>query len=249
MRIAVAGGTGTIGRYVVGAAADAGHDTVVLSRSRGVDVHSGAGLAGALRGAEVVIDVTNPGTMDRQEAGEFFTTVAARLQTTGSRCGVRHIVTVSIVGIDAVTFGYYQAKLDHERAAATGPVPATVMRATQLHEFTAQLVAATRDRFGTAHVFDVPVQPVAARTVGQVLLQVATGDPAGRARDLAGPARGNLVNLARVYAARHAPGTPVEPDRVTMADAAQGALLPGPDARIAGPDFDQWLGTDDAAPQ
>src|SRR5262245_22524966 len=112
MRIAVAGGTGTVGRHVVARAREAGHEVVVLSRSLGVDVARGTGLDEALTGVGAVIDVANPDTIERDRAARFFTDVAGALQRAGARAGVRHIVTLSIVGIEETSFGYYRAKLD-----------------------------------------------------------------------------------------------------------------------------------------
>jgi uncharacterized protein YbjT (DUF2867 family) len=94
-------------------------------------------LAGALNGADAVIDVTHPDTIERVAATEFWTGAAGALQRTGAEQGVRHIVTLSIVGIEKTSFGYYAAKLEHERAAASGPVPSTVLRAIQFHELPA----------------------------------------------------------------------------------------------------------------
>ena len=144
MRIAVAGGTGMVGRHVVACARNAGHEAVVLSRSRGVDVRSGDGLADALRGVEVVIDVMNSVTNKQDRAAKFFTETSASLQRSGAEQGVRHLVTLSIVGIDKIPSGYYAAKREHERAAASGPVPSTVLRATQFHELPAQMISWTR---------------------------------------------------------------------------------------------------------
>jgi uncharacterized protein YbjT (DUF2867 family) len=247
MRIAVAGGTGTVGRHVVAQARKAGHEVAVLSPSAGVDVLTGEGLAGALTGIDVVIDVTNPKTIEQGPATEFWTEVAGALQRTGAGQGVRHIVTLSIVGIDKTSFGYYAAKLEHERAAASGPVPGTVMRATQLHELSAQLIAITR-RDSQASVLDLrPVQPVAARTVGEVLVEVAEAAPGGRATDLAGPQQADLVDLARAFVERRGEGITVYPDADSVAGIPAGALLPGNGARIQGPAFEEWLASDDAA--
>ena len=138
MRLAVAGGTGMVGRHVVEHARRAGHDVVVLSRSEGVDVRSGAGLADALRGVDTIIDVTNAGTTEQGAATGFFTEEADMLQRVGATRGVGHIVTLSIVGIDRAPAGYFAAKLEH--AAAQGTVPVTIMRATQFHEFPAQSI-------------------------------------------------------------------------------------------------------------
>jgi uncharacterized protein YbjT (DUF2867 family) len=111
MRIAVAGGTGIVGRYVVQAATDTGHEVVVLARSHGVDTRTGDGLAQALDGVEIVIDVTNAGTIEQEPATEFFTASTANLQRVGAEQGVRHLVLLSIVGIDRVPVGYYAAKI------------------------------------------------------------------------------------------------------------------------------------------
>jgi uncharacterized protein YbjT (DUF2867 family) len=247
MRIAVAGGTGTVGRHVVVAAQNAGHEAVVLSRSRGVDVRTGKGLAEALSGADAVIDVTHPDTIERGAATEFWTEAASALQRTGAEQGVRHIVTLSIVGIEKTSFGYYAAKLEHERAAAAGPVPGTVLRATQFHELPAQLIAITRHD-SQAQVLDLrPVQTVAARTVGEVLLELAEAAPIGRAPELAGPQQAELVALARAFVAHRGEAITVHPDAESVAGIPPGSLLPGSGARIQGPAFGEWLASEDAA--
>jgi len=167
MRIAVAGGTGTVGRYVVQAAEQSGHHVVVLSRRAGIDLQNGEGLAAALEGIEVVVDATNAGTTNQAKATAFFCEVSRRLQTVATAQGVTRLVTLSIVGADRVPgFGYYQAKLAHEAAALEGPLPATIVRATQFHEFPAQIFG--RTRMGpVAMVPRMRVQPIAARTVGE----------------------------------------------------------------------------------
>lgn len=247
MRIAVAGGTGTVGRHVVAHAQQAGHKVAVLSRSRGVNVRSGEGLADALTGADVVIDVTHPDTIEQAPAAQFWTDVAGGLQRAGAEQGVRHIVTLSIVGIDKTSFGYYLAKLEHERAAASGPVLGTVMRATQFHELPAQLIAITRHD-SQAHVLDMrPVQTVAARTVAEALVEVAEDVPGGRAPDLAGPQQADLVTLARRFVQHRGEAITIHPDAESVADIPTGALLPETGARIQGPTFEEWLASEDAA--
>lgn len=247
MRIAVAGGTGTAGRHAVAAARAAGHEVRVLSRSRGVDVFTGAGLAAALQGVEAIIDATKPETLAPERAIEFFRTAAGNLQGDGAAAGVRHIVTLSIVGIEKVPgFGFYEAQLERERAIQRGPVPVTIMRATQFHEFPAQMIA--RSRWGSrASIFDMRSQPVAARTVGEVLAELAAGEPVGRAPDLAGPHPARLVELARAFVEHRGVDLTIEPDSEAMAGAPPDALLPGPGARLEGPSFEQWLEGEDAA--
>ena len=253
MRIAVAGGTGVAGRYTVMAAREAGHDVVVLARARGVDVVTGTGLAEALDGVDVVVDTLNAGTaMNRDRATTFFVEAARNLQLHGAMAGVHRIVVLSIVGVDRVPgFAYYRAKLAHEAAARSGSVPVSVLRATQFHEFAGQML----DRASLGPVAAVPsmwIRPVAARTVGHRLVEVATASEAGDGTwtELAGPEETGLVDLARrtarcrkvhrIVVPVHLPG---EAGRALRG----GALLPGPDAVVAGPGPDEWLASDDAA--
>lgn len=243
MRIAVAGGTGVVGRYVVEGAKAAGHDVVVLARSVGVDTRSGEGLAAALAGVQVIVDATNPGTPEEGPATEFFVESTANLQRVGEDAGVGHLVVLSIVGIVPQLPGYYGAKLAHERAALSGPVPATIVRATQFHEFPAQIIL--RNRQGAvAKLPNLQVQTVAARAVGQVLVEVAEEPRAGSVPDVAGPQVADLVTLARRFAACFDLGVDVEPAEPAL---PPGTLLPGEGARIVGPTFDEWLVSGDAA--
>ena len=246
MRIAVCGGSGTVGRHVVDSAEKAGHDVVVLSRAHGVDVRTREGLPDALEGVEVVVDVANSESIEEGPATEFFVTVARSLQEVGAAMGVSHIVTLSIVGIEQTSFGYYLAKLRQEEAAGQGSVPNTIMRATQMHELPAQLIHITRHNT-KAYVFDVPVQPVAARTTGSVLCELAESPPLGWAPDLAGPEEVNLVDMGRAFADRYMCAVNVLPDTRTMAGVPRGSILPGSNARIEGPTFDEWLKSEDAA--
>lgn len=244
MRIAVVGGTGTVGRHVVQAAHGAGHETVVVARSTGIDVLTGEGLERALAGVEAVVDVANQFSTKAARATAFFTAVSRRLQEVGARCGVSHIVTLSIVGIDRVPgWGYYEGKVAQEAVALGGPVPGTLLRATQFHEFPGQVL----DQYPTGPFAVCPrmrVQPVAASTVADRLVELAAGPPVGRAEDLGGPEPADLRDLARRLLRRRGSRAvlvplPV-PGKVGRA-LSGGALLPGPGARLAGPTFDEWL--------
>ncbi|MEU4428006.1 NAD(P)H-binding protein [Actinoplanes sp. NPDC024001] len=200
--IAVAGGTGLIGRMVVGAARRDGHEVRVISRSQGVDLMSGAGLDDALRGVRVVIDAANVTTMSRSKAVEFFGTTTGRLLEAGQRAGVAHHVALSIVGIDRVDYGYYEGKRRQEELVTAAPVPWTILRATQFHEFAGQIL----DRV-PGPVVVVPrmlTQPVAAVEVAGELVRLAGAEPAGFATEIAGPQQLDLVDMARdVIRARH----------------------------------------------
>jgi uncharacterized protein YbjT (DUF2867 family) len=250
MRIAVAGGTGTVGKYVVLAAEQAGHQVSVLSRRAGVDVRTGDGLDAALEGVDVVVDATNPSTTNGQKATAFFTEVSRRLQAVGAAQKVSRLVTVSIVGIDRVPrFGYYRAKLAQEAAALDGQVPVTIVRATQFHEFPAQILA--RAHLGPLGMMPrMRVQSIAARTVGEVVVEAATTPPPGTTIEIAGPEPADLVDLARAVVSRRHRRMAVLPVRVPgQAGQAMrtGALLPGAGVRLAGPRFDEWLAGEDLA--
>src|SRR5215470_8237353 len=116
-RIAVAGATGRVGRHVVDVLRGGGHDVVAISRSNGVDVITGDGLAAALEGVEIIIDTSTGPSAEQGPATEFFTTATGNLQGAGEKAGVRRLVVVSIIGMDKATAGYGAAKLAHEQAA------------------------------------------------------------------------------------------------------------------------------------
>jgi hypothetical protein len=156
-------------------------------------------------------------------------------------------VTLSIAGIDDATAGYFAAKLRHEESALAGPLPATILRATQFHEFVAQLLGWTAQG-GEAHVPATRVQTVAARAVGKVLIEAADAPSgkAGMAGELAGPEPADLPSLVRAFVERR--GVRI---RVVADGSGDGilprSLLPSTGARLEGPTFAQWLDSDDAA--
>lgn len=242
MRIAVAGGTGWTGTLVVEALRAAGDEPVVLARSTGVDLTTGTGLAGALDGVDAVVDVTNLQTMDRRKAVAFFGTVTSTLLEAGRAAGVRHHVALSIVGVDRVDYGYYQGKHHQETLVLADPA-GTVLRATQFHEFAAQMLA-TRS--------PVPIaprmlsQPVALAEVAQHLVELARGGPQRLAPELAGPGQHLMPDMVRRLARVRGDRRPVLPVRIPGAagrQMASGALLPtapGPRGTVT---FDEWLET------
>jgi uncharacterized protein YbjT (DUF2867 family) len=252
MKIAVAGSTGRVGRHVVDVLEARGYDVVAISRSVGVDVVTGDGLAGALAGVECVIDATSGPSPDQEAATAFFTAAARNLQEAGDRAGVGRIVVVSIIGIDRFTAGYMAAKVAHERAMVSGPIPVGVLRAAQFHEFVEQLVDWGR-RDGVSYVPKMRTQLVAARTVAEMLADLATGPEAALAPgssgapipEIAGPRDESLVDMAILLSGRR--GDPVRIEGVSdPADPDSdlyeaGALLPGPGAMLAGPTFQEWL--------
>jgi uncharacterized protein YbjT (DUF2867 family) len=228
-----------------------GRDVVPMSRWGGVDVITKDGLPEALEGVECVIDVATGPSPEKDAATEFFTTAAGNLQELGAQAGVQRIVVVSIIGCDRFTTGYNAAKAAHEQAMLSGPIPARVLRAAQFHEFVEQLVA-----WGTqgdvSYVSKMRTQLVAARTVAEALVALAT-DPASAPEsdsaeasigEIAGPREESLVEMAELLVARRGDSLkiegasdPADPDGLNQTD----AVLPGPNAKLAGPTFEEWL--------
>ena len=173
-KIAVAGATGRVGRHVVDVLRASGHDVVAMSRSGGVDVVTGDGLAAALAGADAIIDAASGSSPDQQAATEFFTAAARNLHQAGQQAGVQRIVVVSIIGIDRFSAGYNAAKVAHEKAMLAGPIPVRILRAAQFHEFVAQIVDWGRQG-EVSYVPKMRTQLVAARTVAEALADLATG--------------------------------------------------------------------------
>jgi uncharacterized protein YbjT (DUF2867 family) len=246
--IAVAGATGRVGRHVVDVLEERGHRVVRMSRSSGVDVITGAGLAEALVGVECIIDVATGPSPEQAAATQFFTTAARNLQAAGEQAGVRRIVVVSIIGCDHFTAGYGAAKIAHEQATVAGPIPATVLRAAQFHEFVSELVQWGR-RGEVSYVPEMRTQLVAARTVAEALADLATAPQVdvtlGVIPEIAGPCEESLVEMAQLLVARRGDGVriegvvdPTDPDQAVY---QSGALLPGPHATLAGPTFAEWL--------
>jgi uncharacterized protein YbjT (DUF2867 family) len=245
MRIAVAGGTGLVGAHTVAALTAAGHEAVVIARSAGVDAVSGDGLDAALAGVDAVVDATSTDAQTAEETRAFFGAVTTNLLAAEQRAGVGHHVLLSIVNVDAnSTNGHYAGKQHQEQLVADGPVPWTIQRATQFHEFAETVVSWTRqdDR---AVIAPLLLQPVAASDVGAVLAELAVAPPAGRAPDLAGPETQDLVDMARRALAARGDAIELVPtwtDGPFDTQMAGNALLPGPGARLAPTTFAAWLG-------
>lgn len=242
MRIAIAGATGLVGRELSGIARTAGHEVVELSRATGVDLVDGPAEAidAALRGVDAVLDVTNSPTVERDGATTFFTAVGTRLGAAATRAGVRRTVLLSIIGVDRTPEdGYFVAKLAHERATSRSAPGVRVLRAAQFHEFAEQALGWGRAG-DEATVPDMPVQPVALGEVARVLLELALEPARPERSQLAGPRPERLVELATRLVAARGEQVRVRPAPVSAA-VRDGALLPDPDAELAGPDFATWL--------
>jgi uncharacterized protein YbjT (DUF2867 family) len=250
-KIAVVGATGRLGAHLVEVLTQRGHGVVAIARSNGVDVVSGEGLDDALAGVETIIDAATPPTPDEEVAKAFFTASAQNLQRAGAAVGAKRIVVVSIIGIDKFHSGYNSAKLVQEQALLEGPLPVRIVRAAQFHEFVPPLLGWTVQD-GVAHVPEMRTQPVAARAVAETLADAAEEPEIenGRITEVAGPQAERLAAVAAlVFASR---GESIEiresrggllaaPDDPDAAAYADGAALPNPGAKLAGPSFEEWL--------
>jgi uncharacterized protein YbjT (DUF2867 family) len=243
MRIAVAGATGNIGTLTVNTLEHLGHEVVGISRSLGVDLATGDGLDDALVEVNAVIDVTNIAADTPADSIERFGTATRRLLDAGARRGVEHHVLLSILGLDRVDGNaHYAGKREQERLVASGPLPFTIVRASQFHDF-AEMVAGWTERDGTASIAPLLVQPIAHRDVAGILAETAVAAPLGTHIDIAGPEPHDLVDMARLtYQARGKSVTLVPTWSAGFGTEMAGdVLLPTADVRIAPTTFDEWL--------
>ena len=245
-KIAVAGATGRVGRHTVEVLEAAGHDVVPMSRSTGVDLVTGEGLSEALAGVESVVDAASWPSNEKDPATDFFITSSRNLQELGEQAGVQRIIVVSIIGAERFSTGYIASKVPHEEAMRAGPIPVSILRAAQFHEFVPLFLEWGRQG-DVIYVPEMRTQLVAARTVAEALADLATGSPpapeaaGGAVPEIAGPREESLVEVAKLVAARRGDSARIEvvsdPDDPEQALYASGALLPGPDAVLAGPTF------------
>lgn len=243
MRIAVAGATGLIGRKLVDLAEREGHDVVALSRTGGYDLTDAAvvpKLVEALAGVEAVVDVTQGPDFEQDAAVAFFEAVATHLGEAATQAGARRTVVLSIVGIERCPdYGYYVAKVAHEKAHRAHAPGLRVLRATQFHEFAGQMIDwFTTD--GVADVMDVEVQPVDSAEVVRALLDLAVAEEADDLQ-IAGPTVESLVALSRAYAAGEGRDVEVRPGEAP-ASMADGGMLPaaGDAVEVRGVDWNTW---------
>ena len=245
-KIAVTGATGRVGTHLVEILEERGHEVVPIARYVGVDVISGEGLEEALAGVKTIIDLATGPSPDEESATEFFTTSAGNLERAGAAAGAKRIVVVSIIGIDKFHGGYNAAKMAQEGTLLEGPLPVRIVRAAQFHEFVDPLVGWTIQD-GVAHVPEMQTQLVAARVVAETVADAAEEPEIenGRITEIAGPQAERLADAAAALFASRGDSVeiresrqPGDPDATAY---AEGAALPNPGAKLAGPTFEEWL--------
>ncbi|WP_206505857.1 SDR family oxidoreductase [Streptomyces chrestomyceticus] len=247
MKIVVIGGTGLIGGKVVGKLTERGHEAVPAAPSTGVNTLTGEGLDTVLAGAQVVVDVANSPTFEESAVLEFFTTSTRNLLAAEAKAGVTHHLALSIVGIDGLPDnGYFRAKAAQERLIKQGPVPYSILRATQFFEFV-KGIADTATDGDTVRVPPVLFQPMAAEDVAEAVTKAAVETSQKATTEVAGPEVFRFDELiTRALHAWHDPRT-VVPDahaRYFGSELTERSLVPDEgSARLATIRFDDWLRT------
>ncbi|WP_163513542.1 SDR family oxidoreductase [Fodinicola acaciae] len=242
MKIAVVG-TGLIGTQVIQKLNAAGHQATGHSRQTGIDLLTGAGLDQALTGADVVVDVSNSPTFDEASL-DFFRTAVGNLLPAADRAGVGHAVALSIVGVDQVPdLAYYRAKTLQEDLVKAGPVPSTIVRATQFMEFVPAVLDWTTDG-DVVRLPATPIQPIASAEVADAVAYAAAERPGGTL-NTGGPDVFTLDELGRVFLEVTGDGrTVVVDDTAGMFAAVKGDVLTTTEgARIAPTHYRDWLRT------
>ena len=242
MKIAVMGGTGLIGSRVVNILNAGGDQAAPHSLSTGLDLLSGKGLPDALKGADVVVNLTRPRAFD-SSASVFFRESMENLLLAAQDAGVGHVVILSIVGVDQVPrLAYYRAKVLQEDVLKDGPIPYSIVRSTQFFEFVDDVISWTSDE-RTVRLPATPVQPVAAADVARAVASICVGAPLEEIRNLVGPEVFPLDDLGRItLAARGDHRTVVtDPSAGLYAAVPGNALLAQGDATVLGTTYRQWL--------
>jgi uncharacterized protein YbjT (DUF2867 family) len=244
MKIIVIGGTGLIGTKVVKNLRDKSHEVVAASPSKGINSITGEGLAAALVGAKVVVDVANAPSWEDKAVLEFFETSGRNLLAAEAAAGVGHHVALSVVGTDhLLASGYFRAKLAQENLIKASPIPYTIVRATQFFEFVGG-IAQLATEGQTVRLPPVLMQPVAADDVAAVMADVALAKPLNGMFDLAGPEPIRQDDLVRQFlnATGDARTVVTDPKVLYYGIAVNDqSLTPGDNPRLGPTRFADWL--------
>src|SRR5437016_12184580 len=250
MKIVVIGGTGLIGKKVVTNLRQHGHAVVAPSPSSGVNTVTGEGLAQALAGAQVVVDVANAPSWEDNAVLAFFETSGRNLLAAEAAAGVGHHVALSVVGTDRLlASGYFRAKMAQEKLIKASPIPYTIVRATQFFEFVGGIAdSATNGQ--TVRLPSALFQPILSDDVAPALAKIAVAKPLNQTIELAAPDALPFDEVVRQYlVAHHDPRTVVtdEQARYFGTTLEKRSLIPGENALLGSCHFADWLGR--TAPQ
>lgn len=244
MKIVIIGGTGLIGSKVAARLQALGHEALAAAPNTGVNTITGEGLAEALAGAQVVIDVANSPSFEDAAALDFFQTSGRNLLAAEQAAGVTHHVALSVVGTERLqASGYFRAKLTQETLIEASPVPYTILRSTQFFPFVIGIIqsGAVGDE---VHLSSAKVQPIAADDVAAALAEIALGPPLNGVTEIAGPQALGLEVFARRYLdakgdTRRIVANPVAPYFGAVLEAD--TLIPGAHPRLGKISLEDWL--------
>jgi uncharacterized protein YbjT (DUF2867 family) len=244
IKIVVIGGSGLIGTKLVNRLRREGHEVVAASPVSGVNTVTGEGLAEALAGAQVVVDVANSPSFEDKAALEFFETSGRNLLAAEAAAGVGHHVALSVVGTERLLeSGYFRAKMAQEELIKASKIPYTILRATQFFEFVAGIAQAATDG-QTVRLSPAFLQPVMSDDVAAALADVTLGAPVNGTVELAGPERLSLDELVRQFLSAKHDTRQVVADvhaRYFGVELNDRSLVPGDNARIGPTRFADWL--------
>jgi uncharacterized protein YbjT (DUF2867 family) len=244
MKIVVIGGTGLIGSKLVNKLREHGHEAVAASPSSGVNSLTGEGLASALKGASVIVDVTNAPSWEDAAVLKFFQTSTRNLLDYGAAAGVGHYVALSVVGTERLLeSGYFRAKHAQENLIKAASIPYSIVRATQFFEFVKQIADYSTEG-NKVRLPPALIQPMAADDVASGLSRVATNSPVNGVVDIGGPEQFRLDEFVRrdlaalqdpreVVSDPHAPYYGIQ--------VSERSLIPDNNARLGKTRFEDWL--------
>jgi uncharacterized protein YbjT (DUF2867 family) len=251
MKIVVIGGTGLIGSKLVKKLGDQGHDVVPAAPQTGVNTITGEGLAAALAGADVVVDVSNAPSWEDTAVLKFFETSTRNVLAAEAAVGVRHHVALSVVGTDRLLeSGYFRAKMAQEKLIKQSSIPYTIVRATQFFEF----IKGVADQAAVGNTVRLPAvlfQPIAAEDVATVVARVAVGSPLNTLVEVGGPQQFRLDELIRNdLRARKDPREVVTDPEARLAGSRLGerTLVPGEGALLGAITLEEWRNAPRAEP-
>jgi len=244
MKIVVIGGSGLIGSKLVSKLREQGHEAVAASPKSGVNSITGEGLAEALKGAAVVVDVTNSPSWEDAAVMQFFETSTRNLLAYEAAAGVGHHVALSVVGTERLLeSGFFRAKMAQENLIKDSSIPYTIIRATQFFEFVKGIADISFDG-DKVHLPPVLFQPMAADDVASAMGRIAVGAPVNGTVEIGGPEQFRLDELIRRHLAQLKDPREVITDphaRYSGAEVGERTLVPGKDARLGETRFDAWL--------
>ncbi|TDB97050.1 SDR family oxidoreductase [Actinomadura sp. 7K534] len=249
MKIVVIGGTGLIGSKVVSKLGEHGHEAVAAAPNTGVDTLTGEGLDEALKGASVVVDVSNSPSFEDAAVLEFFETSTGNLLAAERKAGVGHHVALSVVGAERrPDVGYFRAKLAQEKLIKESGIPYSIVHATQFFEFVRRIADESADG-DNVRIAPVGFQPIAGEEVARTVGRTAAGSPLNRTVEIAGPTQYRMDEFFRkALAALEDPREVVTDPEARYFGAVMGErdLVPGDGAALGEITYAEWLKTNAA---